>query len=199
MVDSAEIKRVFKYAEFLAAQKLQRVLDQGDIADQLADSYFDSNYRPMMHVVYIPGLIEETEHDAQAWDILNRIVARFIVESEPLPDDLRRWLVGLLKGKFPRPVTSGRPSQITRDSAVILAIECVREGCPDLTVTRNETFGEQPNAAGRSVCDAVGLALQRKSIKITPLNYSNIRGIWQRHVKESERIAMLEKYVNYLT
>ena len=137
MADPTEIERVFKYAEFVAAQKLRHFLDQGDIADQLADSCFDSNYRPMMHVAYIPGLIEETEHGAQAWDILNRIVARFIAEAEPLPDDLRRWMVQSLKGESTRPVTSGRPPQIGRDSAVVQAIRQVLELCPDLNATRN--------------------------------------------------------------
>ena len=171
----------------MATQELQRVLDQGDIADQLAYFYFDSNYRPMMWVAYIPDLLSDSEHDGRAWDILSRIAARFIADAEPLPDDLRRWTVRLLAGKSTRPTeTSGRPSQIGRDAAVVLAIKRVLEECPDLNATRNGTLGEQPNAAGQSVCDAVGIALQQPSIEIAPLSYSSIRGIWQRYKKETE-------------
>ncbi len=192
MVDSAELERVFKYAEFLAEQKLRRVLDQGDIANQLANFYFDSNYRPMMLVALISGLLLESEQNATAWDILSRIASRFIADAEPLPDDLRRWTVQLLAGKSTRPAkTSGRPSQIGRDSSVVLAIKYVLEGCPDLKATRSGAHGEQPNAAGRSACDAVGLAMQRlkkiePNLKLEVLSYSSIRGIWQRHVKDRE-------------
>ena len=187
MADPTEIERVFKYAEFVAEQKLRHFLDQGDIADQLADFYFDSNCRPMMHVAFISDLLVGSERDGMAWDTLSRIASRFIADAEPLPDDLRRWTVQLLAGKSTRPAkTSGRPSQIGRDSSVVLAIKYVLEGCPDLKATRSGVHGERPNAAGRSACDAVGLALQQPSIEIAPLSYSSIRRIWQRHVKDRE-------------
>ena len=170
--------KVFEYAKLVATQELQRFL-KGDIAGQFAEFYFDSDCRSMLWAAVLSDLLVDSKQDAQAWDICSRIAARFIADASPLPDDLRRWTVRLLQGESTRPTKRGRHSEIVRDVAVIRAIRLVLEQCPDLNATRNESPGHQPNAAGGSVCDAVGLALQQSNIEIAPLSYSSIRSIWQ--------------------
>ena len=194
MVDSKDFKNAkfvpatdFDCAVRVATQELQRTL-QGDIAAQFAEDIFNSPFRLKMIFKFIPDWILESEPDAGTRDLLKRIVARYMEASEPLPDDLRLWLVRLLDDELPQPKKIGRPSKWSnhvRDIAVVRTIRLIRDQFPDLKLTRNVSFDEKPNAKGRSVFDVVGLALQQPCIN-KPLGFSSIAGIWQRRDIEGQ-------------
>ena len=106
---------------------------------------------------------------------LAKAVTSILESDEPTPPAVKKWLILVLRGERVIPRRKfGRPSKTKRDKKIF---EVISHLCEEhaMTATRNEQYGPQPCAAGRSAIDAAGIALRDYGHFLA---YSSLRTIW---------------------
>ena len=163
--DAVEAARDFlqKYTEFV-----------GDTpAEALVRLY---EYRPAeLREDLLRDLIYCSTEIMAAWDGLNLIAEKLLLQGESLPPDLARWVADRLAERRPRPTTKGQnpDANVPRNLAVMAAVRHLVRMMVNQRMKptrRRKLVGNEACFEGGSACDAVGLA--------AGLSYKNVEAIW---------------------
>ena len=163
--DAVEAARDFlqKYTEFV-----------GDTpAEALVRLY---EYRPAeLREDLLRDLIYSSTEIMAAWDGLNLIAEKLLLQGERLPPDLAGWVADrlALEPRRPRPTTRGQnpDANVPRNLAVMAAVRHLIKVNHWMKPTRRRKLvGNEACFEGGSACDAVGIA--------AGLSYKNVEAIW---------------------
>ena len=144
----------FEKAKVAAQIRLEKI-----IGAEITQDFFDVSYR-----AYILGVREEkfdwkaaipkSTHDFDAYESLKKYCAILIGKNEPLPNELKSWLINILNDSIKPPKREERRPSVGRSENIFLPL-FIHQICKD--------FGLKPtrNAASMHVsgCDAVSDAI----------------------------------------
>ena len=113
---------------------------------------------PEKRTAILEGLIRFSTEEVRAYDGLRHISAELLRRNEPLPDELRSWLVSCLSDRLERPGRRGRISgkHLIRDEILKSAVTRL----VDMGLSKTRNAGGDPVSACDAVAQAVSLSYE---------------------------------------
>ena len=186
--DAAALRKPTNYEEFergvqLAKKSMERVLY---IHGTPAESFFGLISSTTLSVEFIDSVISISDKSRLAYDYLLQVASHLLRDYEPLPENLREWLVDVLddmvskeeKRPYPKKETPGPDefANYARDNAIrITTLLLVRGGWTEVgneasIKTDDKTGKEWTNSAVFAVAKATGMSFEVvKSARLRPI------------------------------
>lgn len=151
----------------------QQVTEHLGKFDELPDLAICPGDEDVPRRIYLRSLIEDASRDPAAFEALGLLAARVIDAGDPMPDELRQFAVGVLRGHIQPPVSRGAPPVPPARNVLIHAL--LMDIVDQFGVTPMRNKGA---TIGDSACDIVAEAMPREAR--LPKSYSQIEAIWLR-------------------